>query len=175
MALFGLFSAIKDHQRFLILYSVILAIIFVIQFITGIVGLSVKNSSSFTSNVAGIVEPMFKYNHSNSETDFYQKTFKCCGWSGYTDYSFLDNSNNTIYRLPISCCKDPKNCNETLLNQTPQTFAFAVGCQTSLIKNFSKVIEVACGILVTMSLITLLSIALSLVLARQVKTGYQFT
>jgi hypothetical protein len=149
-----------------------MVIIFIIQFITGIVGLSVKNSGAFTENVSGIVKPMFEFNRTTFETDFFQKHFKCCGWSGYSDYL---KPNGTNYEVPLSCCTDPAKCDPITLNVSPSAYVFTVGCQAKIVQTFSKVIEAACGILVAMSLINLISVGLSFILARQIKTGYQFT
>ena len=148
-----------------------MSIVFIIQFITGIVGLSVKNDGSFPANVASIFKPSFAPNKEIFETNFFQQHFKCCGWNSYTDYS---NGGVNNYSIPTSCCS-ASNCTEATINQNPSQLVFAIGCQDILVQTFSKVIEGACGILVAMSLINLISILLSIVLARYIKSGYQFS
>jgi hypothetical protein len=170
MSLFGLYSTFKDHHRFLIVYCIIMGLVFLIQFITGIVGLSVKNSEDFNANVAHIVEPLFEFDHNNTETNFYQKHFKCCGWDNYT--SFMDGE---ILKVPASCCKDPSTCDPSSITENDEKLLWQTGCKSILVVQFRKVIEGACGILVSMSIITLISIALSILLARQIRTGYQHT
>jgi len=172
MSLFGLYATFKDHHRFLIVYCIIMGLVFLIQFITGIVGLSVKNSEDFNANVAHIVEPLFEFAHNNSETNFYQKHFKCCGWDNYS--SFIDGG-DSILKVPASCCKEPSTCDPSTITATEENLLWGTGCKAILLVQFRKVIEGACGILVSMSIITLISIALSIILARQIKTGYQYT
>jgi hypothetical protein len=49
------------------------------------------------------------------------------------------------------------------------------GCKSKLINAFQTVIHVVCAILVTFSVFNFLSISLSLILARQLRIGYQYT
>lgn len=167
-SLFGLYSAVKDHHRFLIVYCSFMSIIFIIQFITGIVGLSVKNGDNFVGDVAEIVRPMFQYGHTQSLTNFYQSRYQCCGWNDYRDYLANATDVNSL-SAPSSCCQK-SGCDTAI-----EANLYPNGCQNKLVSMFSKVIEGACGILVTMSLITAASLILSGILIRQIKSGYQYT
>ena len=149
-----------------------MALVFVIQFITGIVGLSVKNDGSYPEKVAEMFKPSFKIEPPFT-TDFYQMHFKCCGWNNYNDYK------NVTYFVPKSCCR-LKNCNVTGIENSTSAeviskLIYTDGCQTLLVKTVKEVIEGACGILVAMSIFNLISISLSILLARQIKYGYQFS
>lgn len=171
--MFGLYAAIKDHQRFLIFYSGVMSIVFLIQFITGIVGLSVKNDPKYSQYVAEALQKSFAPVPS-AIGKFYEKKFECCGYKSFEDYKQAGN-----YSVPPSCCKtsgcDIANINGNLPNATSKDLIFEVGCKASLENNIRKVIEGACGILVTMSIFNLISIVLSVTLSRQIKDGYQFS
>jgi hypothetical protein len=147
-----------------------MSLVFVIQFITGIVGLSVKNDGSYPANVANALEPSFaRKNDTPATTNFYQRHFKCCGWNNYKDYI----KNSVI--IPESCCKIA-NCNIIAANGTVnESLINTDGCKDNLVTTIKQVIEGACGILVTMSIFNLISISLSILLARQIKSGYQYS
>ena len=158
--LFGLFAAIKDHHRFLVLYSILMFTVFIIQFIPGVVGLSVKNSSKFGNYVSNVFQSEFVVNSTAEvERDFYQQYFRCCGWVSFSDY------NKTI---PDSCCKTTKCDTNT------EALIFTDACGPKITSASKHVIDVACGILVTFAIFNFISIALSLMMSRQIKNGYHY-
>jgi hypothetical protein len=162
---FGLYSAIKDHHRFLTLYSIVMFVVFIIQFITGVVGLSVKNSSKFPTYVQNVFQSEFTLDTTAKvERDFYQKHFECCGWNGPIDYTV-----NGTFAPPTSCCK-AQTCNVTNVNDL-----FDVGCAGKLTNASMKVIDSVCGILVAFAVFNAISIVLSVLHARQIKRGYQYS
>jgi putative Ca2+/H+ antiporter (TMEM165/GDT1 family) len=165
---FGLYAATKDHHRFLILYSGIMSVVFIIQFITGVVGLSVKNSDKFSSWVSKTFSAEFSVNTTMThERDFYQQFFGCCGWNGTIDYTDPANGLNA----PLSCCKVSK----TVCNVTETASLFDAKCSDKLMAASRRVIEVACGTLVAFAVFNFISIVLSVMMSRQIKNGYQYT
>jgi len=143
-----------------------MSLIFLIQIITGITGLSVRNSANFNTYIENVFRHEFTGNSTTpNERDFYQKNFECCGWQSLKDY---DNSTDGV-RARESCCIKPK-CD---VNNPANLFQN--GCNLKLIDASRFVIETACSILVTFSLLNLISIILSCILARQIRNGYQYT
>ena len=164
----GLFASIKDSHRFLVLYSVVMSLILLIQFITGVTGLGVKNSSMFNNYVEDVFKKDFILNTTLPiERDFYQEKFKCCGWNGFEDYLI-----NGTLQAPKSCCFDQLNCTE---NESDKKKIFSGSCGGKLIEALQVTINVACGILVTFSVFNFISILFSALLARQIRSGYQYT
>lgn len=171
LSLVGLFSAVKNHHRFLHYYAILMSFIFIVQFVTGIAGLSVRNNSNFGS----ILENMFKSElsinatqSSINERDTYQKVFKCCGWDGPNDYLNV-TLNVTQLQAPYSCCKSATSC-----DKSDKKTLFDNGCKAKITEAFQTVIQVACSMLITFSMFNLLSITLSFLLARQIRVGYQY-
>ena len=165
---FGLYAALRDHHRFLTLYAVAMFVVFIIQFITGVVGLSVKNSSKFTTYVENVFAADFTLNSPNAgERDFFQTNYKCCGWKGSENYL-----NGTELEAPPSCCDPGKNKNCT---GSVKADLFQDNCGSKIIDASKRVIEAACGILVTFAIFNFISILLSLFMSRQIKSGYQYT
>jgi len=168
MSLFGLFATIKDHHRFLVIYAVIMSIVFVIQFITGVTGLSVMHNAKFNDYVKEIFQSEFNYSSSTvNESIFYQETFHCCGWNDYQDWNLTVGS-----PLPASCCKDKS---VVCTNESPTFWGAHVGCGSKIMGAFTTVIEVVCGILVTFSLFNFASIVLAATLSKKIRTGYSYT
>ena len=161
----GIFATTKDNHALLVFYGSVMSLIFLIQIITGITGLSVRNSANFNSYVDNVFAAEFKINSTMStERDFYQENFKCCGWKSFNDYL----SNEDKLQIPSSCCID-KTCDTTTGKNV-----FSNGCNVKLYDASRFVIETACSILVTFSLINLVSIILSFILSRQIRIGYQY-
>lgn len=74
---FGFYSTLKDRYAFLYAYGIIMFVTFLVQFITGVVALTVKGSSNFDKYVTNVLQPELMYNSTAiEERDFYQKTFK---------------------------------------------------------------------------------------------------
>jgi len=171
MSLFGLFATIKDHHRFLVFYAVVMSLVFVIQFITGITGLTVLHNSKFKGYVGEIFQKEFGYNNSNTrtkeESDRFQQMFQCCGWVGPIDW---EDSSVNASGIPESCCKTVAGCDVSVSTNIWQT-----GCQSKIMSAVSTVIEVVCGILVTFSLFNFASIVLAAMLSKKIRTGYSYT
>ncbi len=164
----GLYAAMKDQHRFLILFSSIMALVFLIQFVTGVVGLGVKNSSKFEGYVSDVFSFEFKFDNKepiNTERDFFQKTFTCCGWNGPDDYKKEDLS----IEAPESCCKEPK------CKTTNKEALFSDGCKTRITNESRRVINVACGILVTFAIFNAFGILLSAWHVYNIRSGYQYS
>ena len=144
-----------------------MSIIFLIQLITGIIGLSVRNSANFNTYVENVFKHEFVMDSTTpGERDFYQRNFACCGWQSLSDYM---NSTTNVLNAPKSCCAKI-GCDTSKREEL-----FQNGCNLKLIDASRLVIETACSILVTFSLINLISIIVSFVLARQIKNGYNYT
>jgi hypothetical protein len=164
---FGLYATLKDNYAFLFGYSGFMSIIFLVQFVTGVVALGVKDSSKFPDYVTHAFEPEFKVNSTNeAERDFYQEKFDCCGWNGPTDYYF-----NDVLSAPLSCCKIKNDeCKGDKLNLLKTTT-----CNYKLMDASRGVIGVVGGVLLSFSIINFFSILLSVFMARKIRSGYQYT
>ncbi len=144
-----------------------MSFIFIVQFATGIAGLSVRNNSNFGSFLEDMFSSELSINATQSslnERNTYQKVFKCCGWNGPDDYK-----NVSIIIAPESCCKVVSDCNKSV-----KADLYDNGCKVKITEAFQTVIQVACSMLITFSMFNLLSITLSFILARQIRNGYQY-
>jgi hypothetical protein len=187
LALLGIYSTLKDHFRFLIGYGIILSVVFVVQIVTGVTGLTVKNSSKFNDYVENVFAGEFKLNVTKvreAERDKFQSLFQCCGWQSINDYRY---PNNTII-APKSCCvrkpevKAKKNKKAAIQKRQAATCdtsnpadLYKKSCNMKITDATRHVIEVACTILVVFAVLNLSSISLSFLLSKQIKSGYQYT
>lgn len=172
MSLFGLFSTIKDHYRFLFFFSAFMSFVFVIQFITGAVGLGVKNSGKFNDYISDLLKNDFNINSTltqRKEGDEFQAQFKCCAWTSFRD-DYID-ANGTL-NVPKSCCINQASC--TTADSTGHQY-YDKSCNLPIIDAFRSIIGTACTILLLFSFVNLAGIVLSIILGRSIKTGYQYT
>ena len=188
LAVLGIYSTVKDHFRFLIGYGVILSLVFVVQIVTGVTGLTVKNSAKFNDYVENVFAKEFRLNATavqQVERDKFQTLFQCCGWQSVNDYRYL---NETII-APKSCCiRKPETIKQAKKNKKAVRQVQVAKCDTSNPDDLYKkscnmkitdatrhIIEVACAILVIFAVLNLSSISLSFLLSKQIKSGYQYT
>jgi hypothetical protein len=189
LAVLGIYSTLKDHFRFLIGYAVILSLIFVIQIVTGVTGLTVKNSSKFNDYVENVFANEFRLNVTKAkevERDKFQTLFQCCGWQSVNDYRL---TNGTIM-APKSCCArkpeviQAKKSKKAAVKRQIQAATcdtskpddlYKKSCNMKITDATRHIIEVACAILVIFSVLNLSSISLSFLLSKQIRSGYQYT
>ena len=171
----GLYVVIKEYESRLIGYSKLMSLLFFIIFSTGVIGLSLKNNSSYYAIIAERFKPSFG-KRNETPTNFYHNHFKCCGWNDYKDYI----TNNA--RIPDSCCKSLTNCdistvNANIINNSTfyEPFININGCKDHLVAAIMQLNEATFGILVGLSIFILISIVLSILLARQIKSGYRYS
>ncbi len=170
----GFYVVIKEYEGRLIGYSKLMSLIFFIIFPTGIIGLTLKYNSSYNAIIAETFKPSFG-ERNETPTNFYHDNFKCCGWNDYKDFI----TNNA--RIPDSCCKslsdcDISNVNENIINNSTfyEPFINTNGCKDDLVTAIVELNEATFGILVGLSIIILISIALSILLARKIKSGHRY-
>ena len=174
LSVIGLYATLKDSPSILVGYSVFLFLVFLIQMFTGIAGLSVKASSKFSTFVEQAFVADFSWNVTSAQRrqrDEFQRNFECCGWKGARDSYMLPN--NTL-DAPSSCCSgtlprdppcDPSNASEL----------FKDSCNIKLIDVSRSIIDAMCSILVTFSILNVVSVVASCVMARMIRISYQYT
>ena len=166
-SLLGLSATLKYNYCLLVLYSITMFLILFIQFVTGITGLIVKNSTIFNDYVDEILKNDFLLNSTRpAERDFYQRNFQCCGWNELDDYTF-----NGSLQVPKSCCIDPISCLEIV---SIKDNIFAKPCSTKIINAIRDIITVPCVILVTFSVFNLIGVFFAVLFARQIRFGFQY-
>ncbi|XP_039478996.1 CD63 antigen [Drosophila santomea] len=120
ISFFGCWGALKENYCLVLSFSVMLAIIFILELAAGISGYVLRNdASNLIKN--SLTYSLNQYNSDNQNAttklwDDIQEEFDCCGVSTYKDWSvaFPDGE------LPISCCDIPVGavgtftCNDTM-------------------------------------------------------------
>ncbi|XP_066144998.1 CD63 antigen-like [Euwallacea fornicatus] len=96
----GCCGAAKENWIMLAIFSVLLCIIFIFEFASGIAGYVLRDRTeayleeTLRANLAS-------YNKTHYIWDLIQESFQCCGVDDYNDW--IDIFNNSS-KLPISCC-----------------------------------------------------------------------
>ncbi|KAF5307914.1 hypothetical protein FQR65_LT06481 [Abscondita terminalis] len=106
IAFFGCCGALKESFCMIITFSVLLILIFVLEFAAGISGYVLKNQTSdFLLEKLNITMSQYEPNNPKATSsrvwDGIQTEFKCCGANNYSDWFNVEKLNHT---LPLSCC-----------------------------------------------------------------------
>ncbi|XP_017075330.2 CD63 antigen [Drosophila eugracilis] len=131
ISFFGCWGALKENYCLVLSFSIMLAIIFILELAAGISGYVLRNDAS-TLIKTSLTDSLHEYNvvGKNSTTklwDDVQREFDCCGVTSYTDW----NVTLTEGQLPISCCDIPAGTVGTFscsANATTDTTRHDNGC-----------------------------------------------
>ncbi|XP_068148868.1 CD63 antigen [Drosophila tropicalis] len=104
---FGCWGALKENYCLVLSFSVMLAIIFILELAAGISGYVLRNDAENLIKTS-LTNSLSEYNELNQNPttklwDDVQRNFDCCGVTNFSDWSNLfDNTS-----LPLSCCNVP--------------------------------------------------------------------
>ena len=134
----GIYAGVQEKYKYLVVYTGSMAIIFLIQLITGAVALSARHNTQYLRSLNNIYQSDFSINSTNeAKRDHLQQYFKCCGWNGINDYIL----SQTRILVPVSCCKIPETCDRNDLSNL-----FDLACRkpiTLYVGHFIEVIGVS--------------------------------
>jgi len=176
----GCIGAIQKNQKMLTVYFVLLVIIFLAEFVAGIVAYTYRESieTKLTEDLKSHLNK--NYNRTNYEsltkaTDKMQQTFQCCGVEDYLDWQdsyFIKQKNEKELKTPTSCCKTPSDdCSKS---DHPSNIyrvlgARKMGCLTQLIDYFKDHLFILCITGISVALLEILVMVLSCFLKKSIK------
>ncbi|KAK5645240.1 hypothetical protein RI129_006540 [Pyrocoelia pectoralis] len=177
IAFYGCYGAIRESFCSIALFSVLLILIFILEFAAGISGYILRNQTyDFLLEKLNVTLHNYVPNSTNnSNTNFWdeiQKDFKCCGINNFEDW-YSNTNVTTNASLPVSCCAPQIGLiGQSFCDSSTQTL-FRNGCVTE----FGKFVEdhalsIASGGL-ALAFIQLLGIIFSCYLAKQIKMSYE--
>lgn len=102
----GCWGALKENYCFILIFSVLLGIIFILEISAGISGYVLKGDAQDLIDKK-LQETIMNYNKDGYDGTTYlwdtiQKQYTCCGVDGYKDWQKVNNES-----LPLTCCKIP--------------------------------------------------------------------
>ncbi|CAG9763930.1 unnamed protein product [Ceutorhynchus assimilis] len=100
ISFFGCCGALKESWIMLGIFSILLFIIFVFEFASGIAGYVLKGKTADYLD-STLRANLLVYNQTHDVWDLIQTTFQCCGVDNYHDWQ---GHLNGTYDLPLSCC-----------------------------------------------------------------------
>ncbi|XP_050310515.1 CD63 antigen-like isoform X2 [Anthonomus grandis grandis] len=102
ISFFGCCGAVRESWIMLGIFSILLCIIFIFEFASGIAGYVLKDQTAdFLEKT--LRENLDTYNVTHGVWDLIQRSFDCCGVDSYDDWKGRLNQSDP-YTLPISCC-----------------------------------------------------------------------
>lgn len=175
IAFYGCYGAIRESFCSIAFFSILLILIFILEFAAGISGYVLRNQTSeFLLEKLNVTLHNYEPNGTNnSNTKFWdeiQQDFKCCGINSFKDWHEVTALKGS---LPFSCCAPQIGLIEwSFCNSSTQTL-FTNGCVTE----FGKYVEdhalsIASGGL-ALAFVQLLGIIFSCYLAKQIKMSYE--
>ncbi|XP_016973884.1 CD63 antigen [Drosophila rhopaloa] len=139
ISFFGCWGALKENYCLVLSFSIMLAIIFILELAAGISGYVLRNDASKLIETS-LTNSLKEYNTFNRNPttrlwDDVQRDFHCCGVNGFADW-------NTVYpngSLPISCCSIPVGAAGTF-NCTASTSSVEDRNENGCLDGFSQYI-----------------------------------
>ncbi|CAF1408400.1 unnamed protein product [Adineta steineri] len=152
LAIFGCLGTVYHNRDFLYIYSIILSLIIVFEFVGIIITLRFRNDfwELYNSNF----ENMFQRAYRNNQTEIiriieqFEQDRKCCGVNSHTDYIKYG------YRIPSSCYP----------NQILQENSFSQSCAEAIVIWIWNELPMIVAILASIFFIELFGVISSLVL-----------
>lgn len=150
IAFFGCCGAIKEDSCMLTTYAVILVTLFILQAVLGALAFVAlrDNNGEIDRTVQRAVQKVFDgyVNDPNNQSkknvvDNIQKSFKCCGVTGYEYWS------STGLGVPDSCCNGPCFSIESY---------YGTGCTQGFINTVTSHIKVVGGVAIAFAVVELL-------------------
>jgi len=177
---FGCCGAIKEHHCMTLSFSVLLALILVIELGAGIA------SYAFREQVGGIIESNMEKGLQNYGKDGYkgvtetwnivQHELKCCGAQEYLDWentTFASESKS----VPDSCClSDVEGCGKGILSMAADQVPKIIhpnGCLSELKEVIEGNVAALGGVGVGIAVIQFAGIIFACVLAATIRKGYE--
>lgn len=178
---FGCCGAVKENHCMTLTFSVLLALIFVIELGAGI------SAYMLRSQVHGIVQTnmekgLLNYGKEGSEGvtetwNIVQHELTCCGAEEYKDWVNTTYSSDNNNAVPDSCCLvDAEGCGKGILSLDETEAATKIhtaGCldefQTLIINNVATVGSIG----VVIALIQIIGVVFACCLAKNIKSQYE--
>ncbi|KAK4876280.1 hypothetical protein RN001_012702 [Aquatica leii] len=175
VAFFGCCGAIKESFCMTITFSVLLILIFVLEFAAGISGYVLRNQTA-DFLVGKLNSTMYQYEPNKTDAnasrvwDGIQTEFKCCGVHNYTDWYGVKQLQEM---LPLSCCGPQWGSVGTGSCNANTNTLYQKGC----VEGFGEFVEdnaftLASAALV-LAFIQLLGIIFACHLSKQIKKNYE--
>ena len=175
IAFFGCCGAIKESFWLTATFSILLILIFILEFAAGISGYVLRNQTSdFLLERLNTTLHQYVPNSPNTSSskfwDSIQSDFKCCGIKKFEDWYDVPKMNHL---LPSSCCGPQISSIGTIFCNASTPTLYGSGC----VEEFGKFVEdnayaIASGCLV-LAFIQLLGIIFSCYLAKQIRKSYE--
>lgn len=161
---FGCCGAYKEHYCMTLTFSILLAIVFIIEIAVGVAAYVARGKVK-TVLEEQMQNTMKNYNDKDNVKkawDGMQTEFQCCGVSDDKGASEWDEA---IGLVPSSCCKSGATCSDTS--------AYKPGCLNELFDWISDNIYLVGGVGIGMAFIQLVGIIIACCLAQTIRKEYE--
>jgi len=175
----GCIGAIQKNQKLLTVYFVLLVVIFLAEFVAGILAYTYRESieEKLTDDLKSHLNKNYNrtgYESLTAATDKMQQEFQCCGVEDYLDWqdSYFIKQKTTELKTPTSCCKtvsDDCSKSDHPSNIYRVLGAKKMGCLSQLIDYFKNHLFILCITGISVALLEILVMVLSCCLKKSIK------
>jgi len=175
VAFSGCCGAVKENRCLLLTFSVLLAVIFIMEIAAGITAYVMKDKlneqipKQMKKTIANFNQT--GYDGVTDTWKLVQHEMKCCGIQGPADWNKVFPYNETKTNVPDSCCKEEMDgCGEGAISSDS---IYKQGCLDAFEGWVSTQVEYVGGVGIGIAFIQLLGIVFSCLLAHSIKREYE--
>lgn len=170
---FGCCGAYKENHCMIMAFSVLLAIVFVLEIAAAIAARIMQNQLESLLQ-KGMTESLAKYPEGKTQDvwDNTQQAMKCCGAGNFTDWEMNSYFAN-ISSVPDSCCvQRTEACGGGALNDPDPAKIFEKGCTDVVFMNINHYIYIILGVALALAAIQIVGIIIACCLASAIRKDY---
>jgi len=175
VAFSGCCGAVKENRCLLLTFSILLAIIFILEIAAGITAYVLKDKLNEQIPIQ-MKKTIANFNQTDYQgvTDTWklvQHEMHCCGIDGPDDWDMVVPAYNGTQNVPDSCCvEETDGCG---LGTRDSDAVYKTGCVDSFKAFVAKQVEYVGGVGIGIAFIQLLGIVFSCLLAHSIKKEYE--
>jgi len=178
---FGCCGAVKENHCMTVTFSVLLALIFIIELGAGISGYMMRSQVheiAETNMEKGLLNYGKEGAQGVTETwNIIQHELHCCGAQEYHDWVNTTFSGDKDGNVPDSCCQtDVEGCGAGILNKSPEEAAkviYTKGCLSKFEELIVGNVATVGSLGVVIALIQVVGVIFACCLARNIKSQYE--
>jgi len=162
----GCCGAVKENYCMVTTFAVLLAIIFILEIVAGALGFTYKKKVDSVAQAA-LEKAVKQYGEVEGEKkllDWAQKTFKCCGNAGASDFSAQKNGTCKGTNQGVASCHEGGKCSGALNKD---------GCRKGFIDFIKSKLVIIGAVAVGIAFIQLLGIIFACFLMKAIKGEYE--
>ncbi|XP_075044433.1 CD82 antigen isoform X2 [Mixophyes fleayi] len=173
MGFLGCVGAVNEVRCLLGMYFTFLLLILILQIVAGV--LIYFQRDPLKAEISSTIHKLIvEYNpgdtpkSAESTWDYIQHTLKCCGWTGYQNWTENPNVGNNTNYFPCSCVSNTNMTSPSGFCSINATDLYQTGCETQVESWLQDNLVIILGVCIGVAVIELIGLILSMCLCRSI-------